>query len=208
MLRRVAVLMMAAAVFGCRGQESKAPPVHFIPDMDWQPKYEEQGQSAFFDDGRAMRLPPEGTIAVGSLQADDGLSTGKVDGAWLQKVPDSVVDGGGGIQKLLAKGQARYNIYCTPCHAQTGAGNGLVWQHGYPVQPSNLASDHTRAMTDGELYDAVKNGVRNMPAYGHQIPESDRWAIVSWVRVLQRSQHAQSADVPPGQSIEPQEESK
>jgi len=51
-------------------------------------------------------------------------------------------------------------------------------------------------MPDGEIFDVITNGVRNMPYYRKQIPVQDRWAIVTWVRVLGHSQHGSLADVP------------
>jgi hypothetical protein len=54
-----------------------------------------------------------------------------------------------------------------------------------------------RTMPDGQIFWTVTNGVRNMPSYRKQIPLEDRWAIVAWVRVLERSQAAKLDDVPP-----------
>src|SRR5205085_9869169 len=107
----------------------------------------------------------------------------------------------------LERGEERFNIYCSPCHDKTGSGNGLVIKHGYPL-PINLASDHPKGVKDGEIFDYISNGVRNMPGYRTQIPAADRWAIVSWVRVIQRSQAAKMDDVPADKkgSIEPEME--
>lgn len=191
MTNRVLIGALVLTVAACRGSVSEQPPIHIIPDMDWQPKYHAQGESAFFADGRASREPVEGTVARGQLRDDTAFNDGKKDGAFLHKAPIQV------DEAVLARGKERFNIYCAPCHDQTGSGNGMVKQRGYQPPPSNLASENTRGMSDGEIYDAVKNGIRNMPAYAAQIPTKDRWAVVAWVRVLQRSQHAQLADVPP-----------
>lgn len=176
------------ALGACRGSVSEEPPIHIIPDMDWQPRYQSQGESAFFDDGRAMRTPPEGTIHQGGLKQTP-FYTGKDGDAYLALAPVEV------DEKLLLRGQQRYDIFCTPCHDQSGAGQGTVVKRGFPI-PVNLASDHTRNIGDGEMFEIISKGVRNMPAYAPQIPEADRWAIVAWVRVLQRSQHAGIDDVP------------
>lgn len=196
---RLLLVGLLATVAACRGQVSEEPPVHIIPDMDWQPRYEEQAASSFFADGRAMRPLVEGTVARGSLHGDDAYDTGKVGGAYVNKVPVDV------DEKFIRRGQQRFNIYCAPCHDQTGAGNGLIVQHGYP-RPVSLSENATK-YPDGEIFTIITNGVRNMPAYAHQIPVNDRWAIVSWLRVLQRSQRATLADVPADMknSIEPAE---
>lgn len=189
-------LVLAGALMGslaaCRGQISEEPPVHIFPDMDWQARYSAQGQSEFFADGRAMREPVEGTVARSALPLDDtALTEGKVGDAFVARVPFEVTEA------TLRRGQERYNIYCSACHDQTGSGQGMVYKRGYPVQPTNLSSERTRGLPDGELYDIIANGVRTMPAYGHQIGVHDRWAIVAWMRVLQRSQYATLDDVPP-----------
>jgi mono/diheme cytochrome c family protein len=187
----LALLGLVLSVSACRGQISEAPPVHIIPDMDWQPRYEPQEASDFFEDGRAMRPLVQGTVARGAAVIDQtGFSTGRLGGQPLQRAPIEV------DERTLSRGQQRYNIYCAACHDQTGSGNGLVVQRGYP-RPVDLSGESTRALSDGEVFEVISNGIRNMPAYGHQIAIQDRWAIVSWVRVLQRSQHATIDDVPP-----------
>jgi len=206
-----------AAVAACRGSVSEDPPIHIIPDMDWQDKYQPQGESAFFGDGRAMRGEVDGTVAQGSLKDDAEFFQGKgADGKFVARLPTAKVEAAlhvDSLDKVMARGPQRYNIYCTPCHDQSGSGRGLVSkavrEAGYP-NVANLATEHAIGLPDGELYDIVSNGVRTMPAYGHQVPEADRWAIVAWLRVLQRSQHASLQDVPEEKrgSIEKAEETK
>lgn len=194
----VALLATSA---GCRGSVSDQPPVHILPDMQWQPKYLQQGESRFFADHRANRTPPEGTIARGELKEDTAFYQGRVGDQFVAKIPFDV------DEKVVRRGQERFNIYCAPCHDQTGSGNGTVYQHGFP-KPLSVTADHAKALADGEIFDILSRGVRNMPGYAPQIPEKDRWAIVSWVRVLQRSQNTMVADVPPEEMahIQPAEE--
>jgi mono/diheme cytochrome c family protein len=208
-VKKLALLGLALALAACRGSVSEEPPIHIVPDMDWQPKYEPQGESAYFADGRAMRPQVEGTVARGQLKDDEAFYKGTRDGQFLAKAPTDEVQTAlkvDSLEKLLHRGQQRFNIYCAPCHDQTGSGKGLVVQHGYPL-PIGLATPHPMSVGDGEIFSYISNGVRNMPAYGHQIPEADRWAIVAWVRVIQRSQHASLEDVPPEQrnAIDPEE---
>jgi mono/diheme cytochrome c family protein len=86
-------------------------------------------------------------------------------------------------------------IYCAPCHGQTGKGNGIVAQRGF-LPPPTFHSDLIRGYPDGQIYEAIANGIRNMPSYRSQIPVADRWAVVAYVRALQRSQFATADDVP------------
>lgn len=189
MNRALSAVFALALLTGCRGQPSEDPPIHIIPDMDWQPKYQPQGESKFFPDGRAMRQPVEGTVAVGELREDDAFYRGKRGDAWVGKAPIQV------NAKTLARGEERFGIYCAPCHDKSGSGKGIVVQRGFALPPA-LYADHARGLPDGELFDIITHGVRNMPSYAAQIPVEDRWAIVTWLRVLQRSQHAAVEDVP------------
>ena len=187
----------AAALAGCRGNISAQPPIKIWDDMDHQPKFRPQSQSSLFADGRAMRPLVDGVVPAGQLREgddhaldDDTWWKGKnADGSFVQRAPMEVTDA------VLRRGQERFNIYCAPCHDRTGAGRGVVVQRGFHL-PVNLASDHTRGIPDGEIFEYITNGIRNMPSYGAQIPEADRWKIALWVRVLQKSQYAQVADVP------------
>jgi mono/diheme cytochrome c family protein len=174
---RLLVACAALALLpACRGKTSSRPPLHLISDMLRQPKYRPEGASAFFADHRAMRPPVEGTVARGHLD-DDGA-------------PQPTL-----TEALLRRGHERFDIFCSPCHDRTGGGHGMVVQRGYPP-PIDLHSERVRTLPDAELFHTIGSGVRNMPGYAVQIPAADRWAIVAWVRVLERSQHATVADVP------------
>jgi mono/diheme cytochrome c family protein len=164
--------------------------------MDNQPKYKAQAASPFFADGRASHLPVEGTVAHGQLKEDDALYTGKVGSEYVKIVPLPI------DEALLRRGQERFNISCAPCHGRTGMGNGMVAQRALgALVPANLQDERIRQVPDGYLFDVITNGVRSMQSLRHQIPESDRWAIIAYLRALQRSQHAASSDVPAGEKI-------
>ncbi|WP_437722888.1 c-type cytochrome [Sorangium sp. So ce861] len=177
---------------GCRGQASSDPPIHVFGDMDWQPKFQPEEGTRLFSDGRAMRPLVQGTVHQGALDESDAYRTGKDGEAFLAMAPITV------DESVIRRGQDRFNIYCAPCHDQTGSGQGMVVKRGYPP-PIDLASDRARGLPDGEIFHVITNGVRNMPAYRKQIPVKDRWAIVTWVRVLQQSQHGRIDDVPEAQ---------
>lgn len=189
MKRTTLTLLALALLTGCRGQPSDKPPIHIVPDMDWQPKYRPSQESTFFEDGRSMRPLVAGTIAQGHLNEDDRYHRGKEGGEYLNVAPIDV------DAKVLARGEERYGIYCTPCHDGAGHGQGMAVKRGFPL-PLDLSSERVREMPDGEMFEVISDGVRNMPSYRNQIPVEDRWAIVTWVRVLQRSQHATVDDVP------------
>jgi mono/diheme cytochrome c family protein len=189
--------MAAALLASCRGQVSKDPPIHIIGDMDWQQKYESQEESKFFADGRTNRPLPAGVVARGFLKDDVRLWEGRTESGEFLKVVPLEVD-----EKVLARGENRFNVFCAPCHDRSGSGKGLVIAtlknpNRFPVPPPDFASDKVLKMPDGEMFNVISHGVRgNMPSYKKQISPEDRWAVVAWVRVLQRSQHATMEDVP------------
>jgi mono/diheme cytochrome c family protein len=171
--------------------------IQIIPDMDQQPKFKPQSQNTLFADTRAARpLVPE-TVARSSGPEGDRVRFGKENGQWVSAIPVAVTEA------VMRRGQERFEIYCAPCHGLAGAGDGIVGrradalQEGTWTPPSSLHDPIVRGRADGQIFNTITNGIRSMPAYGAQIHESDRWAIVAYVRALQRSQNATLDDVPP-----------
>ncbi len=174
-------LCVAGLMLGCgRGMSSKRPPIHPVQDLDSQPKYKAQSSNEFFYNRMTMQDPVPGTIAIGELQTDDLLTTGKdVDGNYVTTSPlESTPD-------LIARGADRYHIYCTPCHRASGDGQGILFKRG-GVPTTNLHDERILTMSDGELFNAITNGVGLMPSYAYPISVEDRWAIVAHVRQLQK----------------------
>ncbi len=176
---------------------SEQPRIHVVPDMDNQPKLKPQAASPLFSDGRAMRPPVAGSVAWDEPEPDEPALTGKEhDGRWLNVSPVPVT------MSLMHRGRERYGIYCSPCHGLDGYGDGMVaqratkLQEGTWVPPASFHTNTVRGRPDGEIFHIITHGVRKMPGYGAQIPPADRWAIVAYVRALQRSQHAAVEDVP------------
>lgn len=189
-------LVPLALFAGRRGATTDQLPVHLVDDMDFQPKYRAQSANAFFADGRAMRPDAAGTVARGEFASDAVFETGKRGDTFADELPLPVTP------ELMARGRERFAIFCTPCHGAAGYGDGLValrakdLQEANWVPPASLHDPLVRARSVGQLFDTVRNGVRTMPAYARQMPREDSWAIVAFVRALQRSQHASLADVP------------
>jgi hypothetical protein len=189
-------LAALAGVAGCRGDPSDDPPVHLQRNMFHQQKYSPQAQSDHFHDKRAMRSPEPGTISreeYDQYGGDDTLITGRQDGHFVLTIPPGAVERGGGYEKIVARGQQRFNIYCAPCHSQTGDGQGMVARRpGSFAKVTSLHEKYVRDMPDGQVFATITNGVRTMPSYAAQIPVSDRWAIVAYVRALELSQISQA----------------
>lgn len=191
----VATWVPLALVAHARKNISRQPRVHFFLDMDKQAKYGAQGTHRWFEDGRAMRQPVEGTIARRHLQHDphfyDGYTTDEVSGSiqFVTTLPKQLpVD-----ERLIARGKQRYQIYCKICHGGSGLGDGPVNQRAIElkepkwVPATNLMTQEIRDRANGQVFQAIRDGVRNMPSYGSQIDARDRWAIVAYLRELQVS---------------------
>lgn len=169
---------------------------HLFYDMDQQPKFKTQQPNALFADGRASRAPVPGAVAWGRLEADDALHRGIAGDAWVTEFPMAVTE------DRLARGKERYDIFCSPCHGLSGYGDGIIakradrLQEGTWVPPSSYHTDLVRGRPVGHLFNTATHGIRNMAGYGSQISDEDRWAIVMYVRALQRSQSATLGDVP------------
>ena len=161
-------------------------------DMHDQPKYIPLRESTFFADGRSARAPVAGTVARGELRDDTLLYSGKVDGADATMFPFAV------DEKVMARGQERFDIFCSPCHGRTGAGDGMIVRRGYRPPPS-LHVDRLRLAPVGHFFDVMTNGFGAMPDYAAQIRAEDRWAIIAYIRALQLSEHATAEDVPADQ---------
>jgi len=157
--------------------------------MDDQPRYEPLEASRFFPDGQSSRPRVEGTVARGELHADAALYTGKTGGRLVEKLPVPLT------ADLLARGRERYDIYCSPCHDRVGTGKGMIVRRGYREPPS-LHIERLRQAPAGHFFDVMTSGFGAMPAYARQVAVRDRWAIVAYIRALQRSQRATLADVP------------
>lgn len=191
------VLSLAGLRYDHGGSSSRRTPVELFPDMDRQPKLRPQTDNNFFPDQLSSRLPVPGTIARGSAYEDVPLNTGRLPGAtnFVEVLPVPVTEA------LLKRGQARYGIYCAPCHAAAGDGKGITSKYGM-VAMANFHDKRLVVMPDGEIFNTITYGKAPlMGAYGPQIPIDDRWAIVAYIRALQRSRLATTDDVPASERL-------
>jgi mono/diheme cytochrome c family protein len=182
--RALAVLALTSlvAVTGCaRGCTSSRPPIQVNPSMDDQPKVRPQTASAFFYDGASMRPPVPGTIPIGGLKEDTAFFTGLgADGQPVAAIPVKV------DEALIERGRQRYTIYCQPCHDARGDGRGILFQRGN-VPTATFHQEKIQKYPDGLIFDVITNGRGLMPGYRWPIPPADRWAIIAYVRELQRT---------------------
>jgi mono/diheme cytochrome c family protein len=188
--------VLLVSILGFRGTTFSRPPIDVFPEwafpsMEHQPKFRPQSQSTFFADGRADRVPPARTVARGMLRADDHLHRGKdAAGAFVSGLPAGLtID-----LNFLQRGQGQYQIYCAPCHGATGDGHGITKRYGMGATPT-YHDPRLRNMPDGEIFNTITNGKNTMLPYADKIAPEDRWAVVGYVRALQRAQQGTAADV-------------
>jgi mono/diheme cytochrome c family protein len=201
----LALLVAVVSILGIRGTLTPKPPLEVFPDMDRQPKYKPQAESAFFADGRTERPVPAGVIARGRtvaadpafLPADDHTFRGYrgalrgTETEWLRGFPVALkID-----RALLERGRDRYTLFCAPCHGALGDGNGITKQYGMGATPS-YHDDRIRQMAEGEIFNTITNGKNTMFGYGDRIVAADRWAIIAYLRALQRARQGRVDDVP------------
>lgn len=178
-------------------------------DMQDQPRYEAYEKTDFYADGWASRPAPEGTVARGALRENVELYTGRRRAAGggasqagqagqaapqqaplVDTIPVPV------NEQMLARGQDRFNAYCSVCHGMTGKGDGMVVRRGFRAPPP-LTNERLLEAPVGHFFDVITNGFGAMPDYAAQISAEDRWAIVAYIRALQLSQRAPVADLSP-----------
>lgn len=204
--------ILVVSIAGLRGEKSTKPPLQIFPDMKHQPKYLPQHDSTFFADGRAARAIVPGTVPQGYempglYYGNDGnnarylngpagfsngvdyVNTGKINGMWGNGIPLKLT------RAVLERGKERFTINCAVCHGATATGNGIVSKYGFGGI-ANLQEGRIRTMPDGQIFNTITHGKGMMGAYGSNVTVEDRWAIVSYLRALQRSQSTTVADVP------------
>jgi hypothetical protein len=164
-------------------------------DMQNQPKFVPQRGTTFFADGRSVRQQAVHTVARGQLGEDSYFYTGLMAGKEMDMLPFPV------SMQVLARGQERFNIYCTPCHSRVGNGAGMIVQRGYKPA-GNFHDARLLAKPLGHFFYVMTNGYGAMPDYSAQLPPADRWSVAAYIRALQLSQNAKESDVPSGVQIQ------
>jgi len=200
------IVVLTASILGVRGSKFAHPPMDVFPEplfpgMKEGRKIHPQSAAEFFPDGRMDRAPPPGVVAAAygpagqPLRDDDHLYLGKApDGSWAKGFPASLkLD-----MKLMERGRDRFTIYCAPCHGAVGDGNGVTKRYGMGTT-ATYHDDRLRNMPEGQIYNTITNGLApalNMPSYADKLTPADRWAVIAYLRALQRAQAGTLADVP------------
>jgi mono/diheme cytochrome c family protein len=185
-------------------------------DMWVQPKAKPMAESDFFVDDQSSRPIVPHTVSREFLKTDEEYNTGWtggriqidpvtgnqeiVGGQIVDKIPAAALKAfDGDPKKMLARGRDRFDIYCSPCHSRLGDGNGMIAQRGFSQRrpPGNYHTDRLRKMPIGHFYQVITEGYGVMYSYAARVETQDRWAIASYIRVLQKSQKADPAELRP-----------
>lgn len=196
--------ILTISILGFRGQKFEQPPLYIFPDMDFQAKYLPQGKNNFFEDKRNDRPVVPNTIERGYAWDKDTLFsdsyryekasqpelyTGKTaTGEFYRGFPLPV------NHELMLEGKKKYTLFCQVCHGDSGNGNGITKQYGMSTTAS-YHDDRLREMPEGEIFNTITHGKNTMGGYGDKLSAHERWAIILYVRALQRSQNASINDV-------------
>jgi len=194
------LILTVVGMFSLRGDKFSHTPIWLFPDMDNQDKLKAQSEEIFFSDGVGSRKPVTNTVPMGfepqsskeGIEFSNGsgyYSTGAIDDYYANGLPTELNLREEDMPAFIARGEERFNIYCTICHGKSGDGQGVVAQYGIPGV-ANIHSFPRNEYPDGRLYSVITHGKGNMSGYGYNIPIRDRWAIVAYVRALQTAQKA------------------
>ena len=202
-------LLIGAAIAGCH------------TDMWVQPKVKPLAESDFFPDDQSSRPLVPHTVARGFLKTDQEYYTGWTGGRMatdpatgrqdvvgaqiVDKIPAAALAAfDGDPKKMLERGRDRFDIYCSPCHSRLGDGNGMIAQRGFSLRrpPGNYHTDRLRKMPIGHFYQVMTEGYGVMYSYASRVETQDRWAIAAYIRVLQKSQKADPAELRPDEMTE------
>jgi cytochrome c553 len=167
-------------------------------DMHNQPRYKPFAATAFFGDGRSERPTIEDTVARGQLHLDAARYTGKENGKDITYFPIQIAPAD------VARGQERFNIFCSPCHGRAGDGHGMIVSRGLRQPPSYYDQRLVNAPV-GHFFDVMSNGYGAMYSYASRVPVDDRWRIAAYIRALQSTVNAstvpqQNVAPPPGRA--------
>ncbi len=189
-------LLVLFSIAGFRGSFSERPPIEIFPDMVRQPKYKAQSESRFFADGRTDRPVPPGVVHrryedpdEADRLDDDHYYRGRAGGGYAEGFPMIV------SRPVMERGQDRYRIFCGACHGGTGDGDGITTEYGMVGVP-DFHTQRLYDMPEGEWFEVISEGRGLMGAYKDKLSVDDRWAVIAYVRALQRARLGTENDVP------------
>jgi len=191
MSSRIALLALVSCTLSCSLGQAFTPPEPGFERMLTQPRGDPFEESTFFDDGRIMRKPPEGTVPITRTVGQPLYTEGIAEGVYADKIPVPLT------RAFLERGRDRFEVYCAACHGLAGDGVSVVASAMALRKPPSLHDDDIRKSAPGRIYRIVQRGYGLMAGYAYQLSIDDRWAVVAYVRALQRSRRVEVHTLPP-----------
>lgn len=161
--------------------------VTFLVPFDWMMKQERvnaQSPSKFFSDGYGMRLPVEGAVPRGHVPYEYNKP---------EQPAEPIVNPVKPSTMIFALGKKKFLTFCSPCHGNFGDGDSRLSDQ-FPKPPS-LHSTKLREWKDGNIYHVIMLGQNVMPSYASQMTEEERWAVVHYIRVLQKAKNPTDEEI-------------
>jgi mono/diheme cytochrome c family protein len=179
-VKSAVVVAAVSLLSSCGTRNPQSPGNEFMPDMYRSSSYETYSENPVFSDGMTARKPPEGSIPRGFMPYgyDNNFEGYEAAGREL-KNPLSLND------KIREEGKVLYINFCTPCHGETGKGDGtLVQRDKFPPPPS--FSNQLKDLNEGKMFHSITHGKGLMGSHAHQLDSDERWKIVHYLQELQK----------------------
>jgi mono/diheme cytochrome c family protein len=179
------MIAIAATVVVSSCHDKTSTGYQYAPNMYEHIAYDPDQKNPNFKDGKTAQLPPAGTVPIGFTRFDYPNTRAGYDqaGAEVKNMLEQT-------QANYAEGKVLYEHFCSPCHGNTGQGDGLVVAHGYPAPPSYSKGQSSRGgamkdLNDGKIYHTITYGVNAMGSYASQLAPEERWKVIMYVHHLQ-----------------------
>jgi mono/diheme cytochrome c family protein len=179
------VIAVAATVLISSCNDKRSTGWEYAPNMYEHIAYDPDQKNPNFADGKTAQVPPAGTVPVGFVKFDypntkDGYELAGTEVKTM--LPQT--------QNNYAEGKVLYMHFCSPCHGETGQGDGTVVAHGFPPPPSYSKGQSSRGgamkdLSDGKIYHTITYGVNAMGSYASQLSPEERWKVIMYVHHLQ-----------------------
>jgi len=191
-MRRLVPLALLLVLASCDDEENLVELDWSLNRMKTQAVYREFDPGPGFPDGKVLQQPPAGTVPRERMVGADDLTLGLDEsGAYVERIPLPLT------RELLLAGRLRYERICATCHGTLGDGVSEVAAKMPFVKPVSFHDPSVRAFPPGRIYQVVSFGYGLMPSFSYVLTIEERWAVVAYVRALQRSQNAPLAELPP-----------
>jgi mono/diheme cytochrome c family protein len=184
-LKNALLTLSFLILLGTLGCDKTTPDREYMPDMYESTSLKAQKEDRGSKDGAAARIPPEGTVPRGFAPYHYAVNENDKAGKELHNPLART-------KMNVERGQKIFNTYCIVCHGPKGNGEGYVVPP-FPRPPS-LLSDKVVNWKDGNIFHVITKGQNLMPSYATQIKAEDRWAVIHYVRALQRAAHPTAED--------------